>query len=56
MGCDVACPIVRAKYVEEWDLEDPIGKGYDKYKEIILEIDRKVQNLKYKIDKKIIKV
>ena len=29
MGCNVVCPVLTAKHVEDWGLEDPTGK-YDK--------------------------
>jgi protein-tyrosine-phosphatase len=36
MGCDAQryCPVVWLEDAEDWDLEDPMGQGVDKYREV----------------------
>ncbi len=46
MGCNVSCPHVKSKYKEDWGLEDPTGKSDDFFRETIIEIERKVINLR----------
>ncbi|MHB8128350.1 MAG: arsenate reductase ArsC [Mobilitalea sp.] len=49
MGCNVNCPILPAKFREDWGLEDPSGKSDDEFKKIIAIIEEKVLELKNRI-------
>ncbi len=49
MGCDVECPFLPAGYREDWGLEDPTGKGDEKFREVISIIERRILVLKEKI-------
>lgn len=46
MGCNVNCPNISAKYVEDWGLEDPSGKSDDVFCEIIKQIEKNILKLK----------
>jgi len=51
MGCGKnACPIV-PKQVEDWHIEDPSGKGIEKFREVRDTIRKKVEKLITEIDK-----
>ena len=45
MGCGDACPIYPGKRYEDWELEDPAGKGLATVREIRHEIGERVQAL-----------
>ena len=45
MGCGDACPIYPGKRYEDWELEDPAGKGVDEVRPIRDEIERRVERL-----------
>jgi len=45
MGCGDACPYQPGKRYEDWDLEDPAGKGVDAIRPIRDEIQRRVEIL-----------
>jgi arsenate reductase (thioredoxin) len=45
MGCGDACPYYPGKRYEDWDLEDPAGKGVDAIRPIRDEIQRRVEIL-----------
>ena len=45
MGCGDACPIYPGKRYEDWELEDPAGKGIAEVREIRDEIERRVRAL-----------
>jgi arsenate reductase len=45
MGCGDACPIYPGKRYEDWELEDPAGKGLDEVRRIRDEIDARVRAL-----------
>lgn len=49
MGCNVSCPIVPGRYVENWGLDDPTGKSDEVFKETIQLIEEKVLQLKEKL-------
>lgn len=49
MGCNVNCPAVDAKYVEDWGLSDPSGKSDGEFRSIISEIEKNVLRLKEKL-------
>ena len=45
MGCGDACPIYPGKRYEDWDLEDPAGKGLETVRTIRDEISNRVDAL-----------
>ena len=45
MGCGDACPVYPGKRYEDWELEDPAGKGLDTVRRIRDQIDARVQAL-----------
>ena len=45
MGCGDACPFFPGKRYEDWELDDPAGKGVDAVRPIRDEIRRRVENL-----------
>ena len=45
MGCGDACPIYPGKRYEDWELEDPAGKGVDEVRKIRDELDTRVKQL-----------
>jgi arsenate reductase (thioredoxin) len=45
MGCGDACPIYPGKRYEDWDLEDPAGRGVDAVRVIRDQIDARVRKL-----------
>jgi arsenate reductase len=45
MGCGDACPIFPGKRYEDWDLEDPAGKGVEAVRPIRDEIRARVEQL-----------
>ncbi len=51
MGCNVSCPYLPAKHREDWGLEDPTGKGAEEFETTARIIERKVLELKSKIEK-----
>ena len=45
MGCGDACPVYPGKRYEDWQVEDPAGKGVDDVRRIRDEIDARVSRL-----------
>jgi protein-tyrosine-phosphatase len=45
MGCGDACPIYPGKRYEDWELDDPAGRGVDSVRAIRDEIDARVRRL-----------
>jgi arsenate reductase len=45
MGCGDTCPVFPGKRYEDWELEDPAGKGVDSVRPIRDEIKTRVQAL-----------
>ncbi len=45
MGCGDACPIFPGKRYEDWELEDPAGRGLDEVRPIRDDIRRRVEQL-----------
>ncbi|BCT75157.1 arsenate reductase [Sinomonas cyclohexanicum] len=45
MGCGDTCPIFPGKRYEDWELEDPAGKGVDSVRPIRDDIKARVENL-----------
>ena len=50
MGCDVSCPSLPCQYRENWDLDDPTGKGDEIFLEVIRRIEKKVLELKDRVE------
>jgi arsenate reductase len=46
MGCNVECPDLPCKHREDWGLQDPTGKGDEEFIKTILTIERKIEELK----------
>ena len=46
MGCNVNCPFLPCKRREDWGLKDPSGESDDTFRQVILEIERKVLALR----------
>lgn len=49
MGCNVVCPFLPAKHVEDWGLDDPSGKCDKEVKKIAKLIEEKVKDLASRI-------
>lgn len=49
MGCNVYCPDVPATHREDWGLDDPTGKRDDVFLDTIATIEKKIANLKTRI-------
>jgi protein-tyrosine-phosphatase len=45
MGCGDACPLYPGKRYEDWELDDPAGKGVDAVRPIRDEIGARVRTL-----------
>lgn len=45
MGCGDACPIFPGKRYEDWELDDPAGRGIDAVRPIRDEIRRRIEAL-----------
>jgi protein-tyrosine-phosphatase len=45
MGCGDECPVYPGKHYEDWELEDPAGKGVETVRGIRDEIERRVSAL-----------
>lgn len=46
MGCGGTCPFIGRAFDDNWNLEDPTGKGDDVFIRVIKEIENKVLKLK----------
>ena len=49
MGCNVVCPYLPAKHIEDWGLEDPTGKSDEEFIKIAKTIEIKVKELAERI-------
>ncbi|AWW25195.1 arsenate reductase ArsC [Acetobacterium carbinolicum] len=45
MGCNVICPYLPSRYVEDWGLEDPSGKSDEEFMAIIDQIETNIKKL-----------
>ncbi|MBQ6819667.1 MAG: arsenate reductase ArsC [Clostridium sp.] len=45
MGCNVVCPVVSGKHIEDWGLEDPTGKCDEEFINTVRIIEEKVKDL-----------
>jgi arsenate reductase (thioredoxin) len=50
MGCGDACPIFPGKRYEDWELEDPAGKGLETVRGIRDQIEGRVRDLLSELD------
>lgn len=49
MGCNVVCPFLPAKHVEDWGLDDPSGKSDEEFIITAKAIEEKVKDLARRI-------
>lgn len=56
MGCNVACPFLPAKHIEDWGLEDPTGKSDEEFIKTAKTIEKKVKDLSKRIKNNEIKI
>lgn len=49
MGCNVVCPFLPAKHIEDWGLEDPTGKSEEEFIKTARTIEEKIKDLVYRI-------
>ncbi len=52
MGCNVVCPILPGKHIEDWGLEDPTGKSDEEFIKTAKIIEEKIKNLAKRIKNK----
>jgi len=52
MGCNVVCPYLPAKHVEDWGLDDPTGKSDEEFIKVAKTIEEKVKDLAKRIENK----
>lgn len=50
MGCNVDCPWLPCKHREDWDLDDPSGKDDSEFELVMRTIERKILELKNRIE------
>lgn len=56
MGCNVVCPFLPAKHIEDWGLEDPTGKSDEEFIKTAKIIEKKVKDLAKRIENNEIKL
>lgn len=56
MGCNVVCPFLPAKHMEDWGLEDPTGKSDEEFIKTAKTIEEKVKDLAKRIENNEIKL
>jgi len=49
MGCNVVCPFLPGKHVEDWGLEDPTGQNDEEFIKTAKVIENKVKDLARRI-------
>lgn len=47
MGCDVGCPYIGKEFDDNWNLNDPTGKDDYVFKQVIKDIEEKINKLDY---------
>ncbi len=50
MGCNVVCPFLPAKHIEDWGLDDPTGKNDEEFIKIAKTIEEKIKDLAKRIE------
>ncbi|PKM95537.1 MAG: low molecular weight phosphatase family protein [Firmicutes bacterium HGW-Firmicutes-1] len=56
MGCNVVCPYLPSKHVEDWGLDDPTGKGDEVFTQTVKLIEEKIKDLALRISNNDIKI
>ncbi|MFA7673729.1 MAG: arsenate reductase ArsC [Clostridia bacterium] len=56
MGCNVACPYVPNRYREDWGLDDPTGRSDTEFIVVINTIEKKITDLKNRINSGVIQI
>ncbi|MEG1254350.1 arsenate reductase ArsC [Clostridium sp.] len=56
MGCNVVCPYLPGKHIEDWGLEDPSGKSDEEFIKTARYIEEKVKDLAKRIENNEIKL
>lgn len=56
MGCNVVCPFLPAKHIEDWGLEDPTGESDEAFIKTAKTIEKKVKDLAKRIKNNEIKL
>lgn len=51
MGCNVVCPYLPAKVIEDWGIDDPTGKSDEEFIKVAKTIEQKIKDLAEKIRK-----
>lgn len=54
MGCNVSCPSLPCRFREDWGLDDPTGKDDVFFLEVIQRIEKKVYDLKHRVENDLI--
>ena len=49
MGCNVGCPFIGKSFDDNWGLEDPTGKSDEDFQTVMREIEKRVLELKEKL-------
>lgn len=49
MGCNVACPIIKADVIEDWGLDDPTGGSDEQFMTVIKVIEEKIIALRERL-------
>ena len=49
MGCNVSCPQLACRHVENWELEDPTGQSDAVFTQTMALILEKIQDLKHRL-------
>lgn len=49
MGCNVECPSIECKHIEDWGLSDPSGKEREEFYKTAKIIEEKIMDLKKRI-------
>lgn len=52
MGCNVVCPYLPGKHVEDWGLDDPTGKSDEEFIDTAKTIEEKIKDLSKRIQNK----
>ncbi len=52
MGCNVICPYLPGKHVEDWGLDDPTGKSDEEFINTAKTIEEKIKDLSKRIQNK----
>ena len=52
MGCNVVCPILPGRHIEDWGLDDPSGKSDEEFILTAKTIEEKVKDLVRRIENK----